>query len=601
MKALAQAVPAAANPRGRGARQTRLAVGASLDPLEREADRVADQVLSNTPHSTLGGTPLRIQRFAPATPGRREQAPAPASVEHALSGSGHPLEPGLRADMELRFGHDFSRVRVHDDAAAEQSARELRAQAYTVGERVVFGAGRFAPGTHEGRRLLAHELAHVVQQAGGEATTLHRKVDVGDFDVGDFDLPTLQAYLAKFGPNNIEDNSDSDDKARTIARLWSQGKIALDASKKILLIQEMQSGFTGNDDERAILTLLQGSDNADLSLMFGGSGLGAEDLLSDFHGDEEDLLLAFYDARFDGGSAKALAGSTKLKARVESFGSEKVEIVDAADAAEVRRIIKDIKDKYGIDLNSDKGVAALKARYNLVPQSERDGLKTREWHLDELHAMERALKHYETILGPNRASSTRAGAAQEVTTVAKNEQSIDSNTPDAPGVTGGRLDTTTMGEYFGTETLFGLYKAAEGKSGDFPGDVPKQLEATIVHEIAHGVFAYRLGAFVSRFKYWKDATARDAVPDTPTSKTRIANKNVEAPISFYGTTNAGEDLAESAMFFFVAPKTLKEGNGTPIPPKKTPGNPCPERFKFIEETVKDWKPKPKAAPKGKKP
>jgi len=71
--------------------------------------------------------------------------------------------------MEQRFGHDFSRVRVHAGGAAEQSARDVNANAYTVGHNIVFGSGRFSPGTNEGRRLLAHELTHVVQQAGTES------------------------------------------------------------------------------------------------------------------------------------------------------------------------------------------------------------------------------------------------------------------------------------------------------------------------------------------------------------------------------------------------------------------------------------------------
>ena len=85
-----------------------------------------------------------------------------------LSSPGRPLDPSLRQDMEQRFGHDFSQVRVHTDAAAERSAREVNANAYTVGHNVVFGAGRFSPGTHEGRRLIAHELTHVVQQSGAD-------------------------------------------------------------------------------------------------------------------------------------------------------------------------------------------------------------------------------------------------------------------------------------------------------------------------------------------------------------------------------------------------------------------------------------------------
>src|SRR5262249_20343241 len=70
--------------------------------------------------------------------------------------------------MEPRFGHDFSQVRVHADAKADASARAIGALAYTVGRDVVFRAGRYAPLTSAGRQLIAHELAHVLQQGGGE-------------------------------------------------------------------------------------------------------------------------------------------------------------------------------------------------------------------------------------------------------------------------------------------------------------------------------------------------------------------------------------------------------------------------------------------------
>jgi hypothetical protein len=74
--------------------------------------------------------------------------------------------------MEPRFGHDFSRVRVHTDSKAAESARAVNALAYTVGRDVVFGAGQHVPGTSAGQRLLAHELAHVVQQKGVSASLL---------------------------------------------------------------------------------------------------------------------------------------------------------------------------------------------------------------------------------------------------------------------------------------------------------------------------------------------------------------------------------------------------------------------------------------------
>jgi uncharacterized protein DUF4157 len=103
-----------------------------------------------------------------------ESIAAPASVQHALVSPGDPLEPVLRRDMEERFGHDFSGVRVHLGAAAEQSARDVNARAYTVGENLVFGAGEYKPGTRQGRRLLAHELTHVVQQSGAAANVVRR-------------------------------------------------------------------------------------------------------------------------------------------------------------------------------------------------------------------------------------------------------------------------------------------------------------------------------------------------------------------------------------------------------------------------------------------
>jgi hypothetical protein len=152
--------------------QRKLTIGASNDPLELEADRVAEQVMAASTHSTPSRAPLRIQRFAGQAIEGAEIAPA--SVDRVLASSGSPLEPALRQDMDQRFGYDFSRVRVHTGAAAEQSAERVNAEAYTVSNSIVFGAGRFAPGTLEGRRLIAHELTHVVQQ-GGAAHALHRR------------------------------------------------------------------------------------------------------------------------------------------------------------------------------------------------------------------------------------------------------------------------------------------------------------------------------------------------------------------------------------------------------------------------------------------
>ena len=144
--------------------QKKHSIGASNDPLEREADLMADQVLTAPSHSSVSGTSPRIQRYS----GQMTEGAdtTPASVGRVLGSSGRPLESGLRQNMEQHFGHDFTNVRIHTSSEAEQSARELNALAYTAGHDIVFDAGKFAPSTSDGRRLLAHELTHVVQQRG---------------------------------------------------------------------------------------------------------------------------------------------------------------------------------------------------------------------------------------------------------------------------------------------------------------------------------------------------------------------------------------------------------------------------------------------------
>ncbi|BFU92794.1 MAG: hypothetical protein NTAFB01_39810 [Nitrospira sp.] len=94
-------------------------------------------------------------------------AEAPPIVHDVLDSPGQPIDAATRAFFEPRFGHDFSRVRVHTDARAVESTENVQALAYTVGTHIAFGSGRLSTGTAESRFLLAHELAHVVQQEGG--------------------------------------------------------------------------------------------------------------------------------------------------------------------------------------------------------------------------------------------------------------------------------------------------------------------------------------------------------------------------------------------------------------------------------------------------
>jgi outer membrane protein OmpA-like peptidoglycan-associated protein len=124
------------------------------DPAEREARSAGD--------AAAGGTRVAVRSAAAAQDG----AP-PSSLRRLVPGGGTLLEPSVRAPLEARLGHDFSHVRVHADAGAARAAAALDARAFTIGRDIVLGAGHYAPGTEAGRRLLAHELTHVAQQADG--------------------------------------------------------------------------------------------------------------------------------------------------------------------------------------------------------------------------------------------------------------------------------------------------------------------------------------------------------------------------------------------------------------------------------------------------
>ena len=140
---------------------------------EQEADRIADEVMTAAAHPVCRDAPPQIQRLSGQSTGLMD-AP-PASVDHVLASPGRQLESAIRQEMEQRFGYDFSGVRVHLGGAAEQSAREVNANAYTVGQHVVFASGKYAPYTQDGKRLLAHELAHTVQQRNAVVGMLARQ------------------------------------------------------------------------------------------------------------------------------------------------------------------------------------------------------------------------------------------------------------------------------------------------------------------------------------------------------------------------------------------------------------------------------------------
>lgn len=188
--------------------QAKLEISQPNDVHEHEADRVADEVmrmpdpavsrLSNSsssfyPPSIARAQAMDLQRACTdceeeeehkiqrkegsrgtATP--VESGHAPSVVDNVLNSPGRPLDSGTRAFFEPRFGYDFSNVRLHTDATAASSAREVNALAYTVGTNIVLGR-QHAHDSSEGQRILAHELTHVIQQNGSPTKAYRYNID----------------------------------------------------------------------------------------------------------------------------------------------------------------------------------------------------------------------------------------------------------------------------------------------------------------------------------------------------------------------------------------------------------------------------------------
>ena len=187
-----------------GVIQAKLTIGRPGDVYEQEADRVAEQVMRMPDPSEARrkiasghtGVPS-IQRMCTECEKELQRQPmeeeeeflqtkgvsgstpeinsATESQINSMTGSGQPLPESVRAFFEPRFGYDFSQVRIHTDSNAGESAKAVNALAYTVGQDVVFGVGRYSPETESGKKLIVHELTHVVQQSGGCRQGHHRR------------------------------------------------------------------------------------------------------------------------------------------------------------------------------------------------------------------------------------------------------------------------------------------------------------------------------------------------------------------------------------------------------------------------------------------
>jgi hypothetical protein len=179
--------------------------GAADDPLEREADRAAEEALRADAAPAAGAGGAHPGAFQPTAAGSLPAGPhsAPPSFD-ALKGQGEPLAPSTRGFFERRYAHDFAGVRIHHGARAADSARSVGAHAYAYGRDIVFGAGRYSPGSHRTQQLLAHELAHVVQQGAAGVAAVQRSAESDALKATWKASPKVEALLARLGQADMQ-------------------------------------------------------------------------------------------------------------------------------------------------------------------------------------------------------------------------------------------------------------------------------------------------------------------------------------------------------------------------------------------------------------
>ncbi|MGL5064754.1 MAG: DUF4157 domain-containing protein [Microcoleus sp.] len=186
--------------------QTKLKISEPGDRYEQEADRIAGEVMRMPEPSVQRQVEWEeeeeeemVQRKAivnsisPVSEGSNESE-VPSIVHEVLRSPGQPLDPETLTFMESRFGHDFSQVRMHTDTKAAESAQVLNAKAYTLGKSVVFGSRQYVPNTQISKRLLAHELTHVVQQKSINSKHIQR-AEVDDRNSSCAGLTDIEATI----------------------------------------------------------------------------------------------------------------------------------------------------------------------------------------------------------------------------------------------------------------------------------------------------------------------------------------------------------------------------------------------------------------------
>ena len=251
------------------------------------------------------------------------------------------------------------------------------------------------------------------------------------------------------------------------------------------------------------------------------------------------------------------------------IGRERVRIASAAEKTDAERIVKNVKANYGVAFDSIATRRAARAQYEFggATEDQLRALDVLPWEYKELQAVEKALKHFAPILSAARKKSSRKSSPQEVVNIGKLTASPDDDPKKIGDATRG--DTSTRAGAF---TLY--EERADERLSEFD---PLAFERAATHEIAHGVFEPHLAAFMKMTGYWAAKLVK---------KPKAERAGAEAPPDYYASRNAGEDLAQSVAYYFTDQKRLREGDRRSAAGE--PGNPCPQRYRFIKRIVGDW-------------
>jgi hypothetical protein len=551
------------------------------------------------PHDELGGTAV---------------APDIATTLSRRRGQGAPLPDSVAGSMGEAYGMDFSPVRVHNDGEADTISRSLQASAFTYGTDIYFSGGTFEPTSQGGQHLLAHELAHVVQQSTGADSASASGPMVGRANdpaetsadaMADQAVSTLRRQAARVDVAPVEAPvravGGSTEAVRRQAKLvgtpaggqvirrgffsnlWDKLRGKKPKEKESKEEAKDEGGTGGSTDSKSSTTSSTGgtgttptpkpttppptttpSESKDTG---GGTG-GTETTTGGGTGPTTAPLKVETTTPVKEDEKDTKPPEAKYPTTIK-IGSESFRVESADEEEEAKTIVSELQNTYGIALSSPDTISGIKGEYSNVMKKELAKLKASTWEMKEIRGLLAGVKFYAPILGTERAKSTLKDKAQGVTSVGKLQNAIDKDSKK------GKLDNSTLGEYFSTKKNVGMFGAVtdysdpeiirEGAKGP---DNETGIEATAIHEMAHGLVApYEINNWVAKLPYWKDEDTESGV------------KGAEKPPTGYGETNAAEDLCESVALYFLNKPLLQSK--------------CPERVKLIDKIVAGWTPKEK--------